>query len=199
MTSAEKGYYQQRAPEYDDFYLGTGLYAARPRPGWHEELKEVQFVAGSIPATRILDVACGTGFLTRHFPGNVIGIDQSSAMLQIARSRLPHGQVVQGDALALPFGPRAFDCVSAGHFYGHLREPDRTRFLGEARRVARHILIIDAALRDGVAPEQEQGRVLNDGSRHTVYKRYFTPAQLLAELGRGNVLYAGRWFVAVLA
>jgi hypothetical protein len=44
-----------------------------------------------------------------------------------------------------------------------------------------------------------QERMLNDGSRHAVYKRYFTPAQLTAELGGGTVLYAGRWFVAVLA
>jgi demethylmenaquinone methyltransferase/2-methoxy-6-polyprenyl-1,4-benzoquinol methylase len=41
--------------------------------------------------------------------------------------------------------------------------------------------------------------VLNDGSRHTVYKRYFMPEQLTAELGGGAVLHAGRWFVAVLA
>ena len=199
MTSAEKGYYHQRAPEYDDFYLGTGPYAARPRPGWHEELEEVQILVRSIPASRILDVACGTGFLTRHLPGRVIAIDQSSAMLQIARARLPNGQIVQGDALVLPFGALAFDCLSACHFYGHLREPDRTQFLNEARRVARQILVIDAALRDDVPPEQDQERVLRNGSRHTVYKRYFTPAQLRSELGGGNVLYAGRWFVAVLA
>lgn len=199
MTSAEKGYYHQRAPEYDDFYLGTGLYAARPRPGWHDELEKVQVVARSIPASSVLDVACGTGFLTRHLPGTVIAIVQSSAMLQIARARLPAGQVVQGDALVLPFGSLAFDCISAGHFYGHLREPDRALFLKEARRVARQILIIDAALREDVAPEQEQERVLRNGSRHKVYKRYFTPAQLISELGGGNVLYAARWFVAVLA
>ena len=199
MTSAEKGYYHQRAPEYDDFYLGTGLYALRPRPGWNEELEKIQVVAGSLPASRVLDVGCGTGFLTRHLSGRVIAIDQSSAMLQIARSRLPNGQVVQGDALVLPFGPLAFDCISAGHFYGHLREPHRMRFLREARRVAPQVLIIDAALREDVAPEQDQERVLRNGSRHKVYKRYFTPAQLISELGGGNVLFAGLWFVAVLA
>jgi hypothetical protein len=32
-----------------------------------------------------------------------------------------------------------------------------------------------------------------------VYKRYFTPAQLISELGGGRTLYAGRWFVAVIA
>jgi hypothetical protein len=41
--------------------------------------------------------------------------------------------------------------------------------------------------------------VLQDGSHHTVYKRYFTAEQLVAELGGGTVLHAGRWFIAVSA
>jgi hypothetical protein len=39
--------------------------------------------------------------------------------------------------------------------------------------------------------------VLNDGSRFTVYKRYFDPRQLAAELGGGVVLHSSRWFVMV--
>jgi hypothetical protein len=30
-----KAYYDRRAPEYDDWYLGTGAYAGRVRPDWH--------------------------------------------------------------------------------------------------------------------------------------------------------------------
>ena len=33
-----KEYYDRRAPEYDDWYLGTGLHADRERPCWEEEL-----------------------------------------------------------------------------------------------------------------------------------------------------------------
>ena len=35
---AVKAYYQQRAPEYDQWYLGTGRYALMERPGWDDEL-----------------------------------------------------------------------------------------------------------------------------------------------------------------
>ena len=42
-------------------------------------------------------------------------------------------------------------------------------------------------------------RVLNDGSSWEVLKRYFTPDELLAELGGGKTLFAGHWFVAVRA
>jgi hypothetical protein len=68
-----------------------------------------------------------------------------------------------------------------------------------ARRVARQVVVVDSALREGVGAEEWQERVLNDGSRHRVYKRYFTAATLAAELGDGEVLHAGRWFVAVAA
>jgi hypothetical protein len=40
-------------------------------------------------------------------------------------------------------------------------------------------------------------RVLNDGSRHEVFKRWFVADELAEELGGGEVLHDGRWFVAV--
>jgi ubiquinone/menaquinone biosynthesis C-methylase UbiE len=198
MTEAERTYYDRRAPEYDDWYLGTGLFAARARPGWHEEVEALRTCLRTVSARSLLDVACGTGFLTQHLAGSVVGLDQSAAMLRIARRRVPGGRVLQGDALCLPFGAHAFEGLSACHLYGHLDEVMRTRFLAEARRVAERILIVDAAWRADVPPEEVQERVLLDGSRHSVYKRYFTPEQLAAEIGGTRVLHAGRWFVAVM-
>ena len=61
----------------------------------------------------------------------------------------------------------------------------RARFLAEARRVASAAFRLDAAWREDVQPEEVQERVLQDGSRHRVYKRYFTPEQLSAGVGRG--------------
>ena len=119
-------------------------------------------------------------------------------MLRVARSRVPGQSVVQVDAFQLPFRSSEFECVCSGHFYGHLQGSSREQFLAEARRVALRLLIIDAAWHEDVLPEAIQERTLNDGSRHTVYKRYFTPAQLVAELGGGTVLHGGQWFVVVL-
>jgi SAM-dependent methyltransferase len=172
-------YYDRRAPEYDDWYLGTGLFAERVRPGWHEEVEALQAQLREIPMLSVLDVACGTGFLTRNLTGRVVGLDQSSAMLRIARERVPGGRVLQGDALRLPFRAGAFESLLT---YGHLDEAT-----------------LDAAWREDVQPEEVQERILQDGSRHSVYKRYFTPDQLAAELGGARVLHGGRWFVAVLA
>jgi ubiquinone/menaquinone biosynthesis C-methylase UbiE len=194
---AVKAYYDHRAPEYDEWYRGTGRFAERDRPGWDEELGALRLALGALPAARTLDVACGTAFLTRHLPGEVVGLDQSEAMLEEARRQAPHATFVPGDALSLPFEDAAFERVFTAHFYGHLEAAERDRFLHEARRVAPELVVVDSALRPDVEPDEHQERVLNDGSRWEVYKRYFSPRVLARELGGGETLFAGRWFVAV--
>jgi ubiquinone/menaquinone biosynthesis C-methylase UbiE len=188
-------YYDRRAGEYDEWYTGEGVFARRDRPGWDDEVAGVIELTGSLSAARTLDVACGTGFLTRHLRGFVVGIDQSPAMVAIAQSRLPDGLAIVGDALHLVVADRAFDRVFTSHFYGHLSPPERRSFLAEARRVAGELVVVDSALRPGAGPGQWQERILNDGSRHRVYKRYFTGEQLAQELD-GETLFEGTWFVA---
>jgi ubiquinone/menaquinone biosynthesis C-methylase UbiE len=189
-------YYERRAAEYDDWYLSAGLFAERDRPGWEDELRAVEDVVSSLPASRTLDVACGTGFITRHVSGRVIATDASAGMLAESRARHDH-PLVRADAFALPFRNDSFDRVFTGHFYGHLHPEQRARFLAESRRIAPALIVLDATLRDDVEPEQTQERILNDGSSHRVFKRYFTPLELSNELGSGRVLFEGRWFVMV--
>jgi ubiquinone/menaquinone biosynthesis C-methylase UbiE len=194
-----KEYYEARAREYDDWWLGRGLYAERDRPGWHEELAGLLGVVASLPPARTLDVACGTGFLSRHLHGELTCFDQSEMMLAVAAEQVPGARLVQGDALELPFADGSFDRLFTGHFYGHLEGADRERFLAEARRVAGELVVVDSALRPGVEPEEQQERELKDGSRWQVYKRYLSPEALLAELGPGETLFSGTWFTAVRA
>ena len=193
-----KAYYHARAREYDDWWLGRGLYAERERPGWEEELAELTATLGNLPPARTLDVACGTGFITQHLPGDVTGLDQSDAMVAIAGERIPDATFVVGDALDLPFEDGAFDRVFTSYFYCHLEEEDRLRFLAEARRVARELIVVGSRALPGEARAQWQERVLQDGTRWQVFKRVFDPDELAAELD-GEILHLGRWFVAVRA
>ena len=194
-----KAYYDRRAPEYDEWYLGSGRFAERDRPGWEAEVEGLRRALEGLPPARTLDVACGTGFLTRHLPGEVVGLDQSASMLEEARRQAPQATFLEGDALTLPFEDCTFDRVFTAHFYGHLEHDERERFLGEASRVAKELVVADSALRPDVEPEERQERILNDGSRWEVYKRYFSAKELAQELGGGETLFAGRWFVAVRA
>jgi ubiquinone/menaquinone biosynthesis C-methylase UbiE len=192
-----KQYYDHRAPEYDDWYRGIGRFAERDRPGWEDALKQLEEDVAALAPARTLDVACGTGFLTRRLRGEITALDQSERMLEVAAEQVPDAELVAGDALALPFPDHSFDRLFTGHFYGHLEDPDREAFLADAHRVASELVIVDSARRPDHELEEWQERVLNDGSRYEVYKRFFEPDALAQELGGGTVLHASPWFVMV--
>ena len=192
-----KAYYDARAPEYDEWYLGLGRFDDLERPHWDDELRALEDAVAALPPLRTLDVACGTGFLTRHLAGEVTGLDQSAAMLELAATRVPEADLVLADALPLPFADDSFDRVFTAHFYGHLERNDRALFLAEARRVAPELVVVDSAIRPDRGREERQERILNDGSRWDIFKRYFEPRELADELGGGETIFAGRWFVGV--
>jgi ubiquinone/menaquinone biosynthesis C-methylase UbiE len=188
-----KEYYDQRAPEYDE----TSYGAAEDEEA--RELEQLQAAVASLPSGRTLDVACGTGYFTRHLQGNVVGLDQSAGMLRIVRRRLPTTPLIRGEARALPFRDSSFDRVFTSLFYGHLEEGDRRQFLKEARRVARQMVVVEERLREGLAAEGWEERFLTNGNRHLVYKRYFRPQRLARELGGTEIDFPGKRFVMALA
>ena len=193
-----KAYYDRRAFEYDDWWLGQGLYGDHVRPGWVDELRRLEGVIRDLPPVRTLDVACGTGFLTRHLRGDVVGLDASERMLEVARGQAPAARFEHGDALSLPFEDGAFDRVFTSYFYCHLEDEERERFLAEARRVAPELVVVASIRGDGDASERWEERRLNDGSRWNVYKRVFEGPDLADEL-EGEIVFTGRWFVIVRA
>ena len=138
-------YYERRAPEYDDAYLGTGTYSGHARPGFEEELTEVITLIEGLPPARVLDIGCGTGFMTRHLKGEVVGLDQSAAMLEIARARVPEATFVQGDALKLPFPDGAFDRTFVGNLLGVLLPAERGALVEEARRIAPELIAFETS------------------------------------------------------
>jgi ubiquinone/menaquinone biosynthesis C-methylase UbiE len=189
-----KQYYDRRAAEYDRWWDD----AARERPGWADELRRGLAAVNALPPRRTLDVACGTGYVTQHLAGEVVGLDQSARMLAQAHERLPDRELVRGDALALPFPDRSFGRLFASYFYCHLVEDERLRFLAEARRVAEELVVLGSRLREGEEAERWEERVLSDGTTWSVFKRVFEPDSLAAEIG-GEVIHAGRHFVIVRA
>jgi SAM-dependent methyltransferase len=197
MNPQMRRYYEARANEYDDWWLGTGVFAERDRPGWDDDVAALCRALAALEPARTLDLACGTAFLTLHLRGDVTGLDQSAGMLEVARERCPDVEFVQGDALDPPFEPETFERVLSGHFYGHLDDAQRERFVTVARSLAPELVVVDSARRPDKPRESWEERVLNDGSRHAVYKRRFTAGELARELGGGETVHAGPWFVAV--
>jgi ubiquinone/menaquinone biosynthesis C-methylase UbiE len=89
----------------------------------------------------VLDIACGTGVVTRLAAkkagqGQVTGLDLNAAMLAVARNVTDEGtsiRWIEGSALDLPFPPGSFEvvlCQLGVQFF-----PDQGRALREMRRV----------------------------------------------------------------
>src|SRR5665213_3619759 len=94
VDEAMRDYYDRRASEYDDYWLGTGRFADLDRPGWSEEVDELIAVLDDLPSGHLIDIGCGTAFLTRHLPGAIVALDQSPSMVAIARGRVPNARVL---------------------------------------------------------------------------------------------------------
>ena len=96
---------------------------------------------GAFAPQRVLETAAGTGVLTRalarHLPAEaqITATDLNVPMLDKARARTPREGIDwrQADALALPFGDRAFDVVACQ--FGVMFFPDKLKGYAEARRV----------------------------------------------------------------
>jgi SAM-dependent methyltransferase len=88
---------------------------------------------------RVLDVACGTGVLTRELArragtsGRVAGLDINPGMLTVARRQVPGVEFREGSADALPFADQSFDLVTCQ--FGLMFFADRARALREMLRV----------------------------------------------------------------
>lgn len=99
-------------------------------------------VAGLQPGERVLDVACGTGVVTRLAAervgarGSVVGLDVNPGMLAVARSETPSDISIdwyEANAESMPLPDKAFDvvlCQMALQFV-----PNKLAALREMRRV----------------------------------------------------------------
>jgi ubiquinone/menaquinone biosynthesis C-methylase UbiE len=92
----------------------------------------------TIKGTRLLDVACGPGYVTAAADSrgaSATGLDFSSEMVKEARRRYTAVEFIEGDAERLPFPDASFDAVVFNFGILHFGEPDRA--LSEASRVMR--------------------------------------------------------------
>ena len=51
---ATKEYYDTRAPEYDEWYLGVGRFASRERPGWSDAVEALERAVATLAPARTL-------------------------------------------------------------------------------------------------------------------------------------------------
>lgn len=122
-------------PEYYDACLG---------PAWFEKFAvDLARRLPASPAGDVLELACGTGIVTRRLRERLepavglVATDISKAMLDYARRRVGHAGIEwrEADACRLPFPDASFGAVVCA--FGVMFVPDRSAAFREARRVLR--------------------------------------------------------------
>lgn len=121
-------------PENYDRYLGPVHF----EPFADDLAKRV---AATQPRGAVLEIACGTGIVTKRLraslPASIrlVATDLSQAMLDYARAKLADASIQwqQADAMALPFEPASFGAVTCG--FGVMFVPDKPAAFRESRRV----------------------------------------------------------------
>lgn len=121
--------YSRIAAKYDHRYEELSFN------GVERELLE--FVKGT-SVREILEVGCGTGYWLdildkRGF--SVAGLEPSPQMLDLARTRVPNGDLKAGYAHKLPWPDNSFDCLFCVNAIHHFEKKDQ--FIIEAYRVLR--------------------------------------------------------------
>jgi len=99
-------------------------------------------VAAIKPGDRVLDVACGTGVMTRLLAnkigsaGQVVGFDLNAGMLARARASRETAAAIEwrlGNATDMPFADASFDCVICQHGLQFI--PNKAAAVSEMHRV----------------------------------------------------------------
>jgi demethylmenaquinone methyltransferase/2-methoxy-6-polyprenyl-1,4-benzoquinol methylase len=132
--------FEQLPAHYDE--LGAALSFFQD-PRWRKAAVEA---VAARPEDRVLDVACGTGLVSKalveRWGCRVVGLDQSAAMLGGAWAKLAAStrlagriELVEGEAESLPFADAEFDHLTFTYLLRYVDDPAAT--LRELARVVK--------------------------------------------------------------
>lgn len=95
---------------------------------WNEYLEipsMTKLIEKNVNQLNVLDLGCGSGEFAakvKLWGGKVIGLDQSSTMIEIARREHPEIEFHIGNAEEMPFGDKSFDLIYSCLMVHYIRE-----------------------------------------------------------------------------
>ncbi len=186
-----RSYYATRAPEYDSIYL---------KPERQADLRLIEnWLPPLFAYSRVLEVACGTGYWTQFIApvaAQVVGIDASQQTMNIARGRVSESKAtfLVGDAYSLSPDLGKFNAAFAGFWFSHVPIARRREFLSGLNALlnpgAKVVLLDNLYVVGSSSPiaatdndgNTYQVRKLRDGTAHSVLKNFPSQAELESSL-----------------
>jgi SAM-dependent methyltransferase len=188
-------YYNERAPEYEEFYYGR---FPTPRPGediYNIDREPIQKLVGRYISGRCIDIACGTGFWLPFYYKKctcITLIDQSENMLAEARKKIERlginhkTSVVQSDIFNPSLADGAFDSALIGFLLSHLDDSQMDVFIKQLKAFLKPggtFVVIDSNWGDvnksmRLAKAGMNERELFNGRKYSIYKRFFDKSDL---------------------
>jgi ubiquinone/menaquinone biosynthesis C-methylase UbiE len=134
---------QHKAVVRESFTRQAEVYAVTPTVADPSRIARLVEAVDPPPESRVLEVACGPGFLALAFAARcreAVGLDLTDAPLAIAEKNrrergLANVRFQRGDADRLPFTDGEFDVVVCRFAFHHVEHPERV--LREMARVCR--------------------------------------------------------------
>jgi ubiquinone/menaquinone biosynthesis C-methylase UbiE len=211
-------YYDERAPEYEEIYKGTGPASIRDPKAYQQEVGQISALLSNYIAGNHIDLACGTAFWLPSYQAKCSHItlfDQSEQMLVQCSHKVDQlnignkTQIIRGDVFGYRFLANNYDCTLAAFLLSHLDDSEMSVLFRILRRILRpdaKFVLIDSIWTDERKDVRRrsglQKRRLNDGREFEIYKRYFTEQDLMtlaSDIGMNlDVVHAGRAFIAAV-
>jgi len=181
-------YYADRAREYERIY---------ERPERQPDLTRIlDRLTTLFAGCKVIDVACGTGYFTRHAARHAVsvtGIDANEETLALARAKgITNATFIAGDAYALPMPEQPFDGALTSFWWSHIPKARIDAFLTGLNRVLRpgaRVFIADNRFVEGnstpISRTDQSGdtyqvRELETGARFEVLKNFPSQDELSA-------------------
>ena len=109
-------------------FAGTAGSYERGRPSYAvAAVERAVRELGLGPTSTVIDLAAGTGKLTRLLPGRVVAVDPSASMLATLREQLPSVETRAGAAEEIPAADGSVDAVFVGQAFHWFRAAEAAR------------------------------------------------------------------------
>ena len=187
-------YFDERAPEYDEFYRGKGPAIHHYGGMYQADVEKIQEMVSGFGKGHLIDIACGTGYWVPFYAGNceqLTCLDQSANMLEECRNRTQklnmenEPVLLQADFFNIELEQAGFDSAVLGLMVSYLHREDEKAFFERINQILTpraRLLIIDSLWNPKRSKyrnkEGVEERTLNDGRKFKVYKRYLDKADI---------------------